>query len=252
MDAILTFHSIDDSGSPLSYRPPELEALLDDLAIEGVRVVPLAELLTAAPARSHRVVLTFDDGIRSVHRTALPILVRRRLPAMLYVVTEAVGKSDAWRSQTVGMPSFDLMSWNELREARDMGFAIGSHTATHRHLRTLGEEEWHAELAGARARLEEQLGIAVQDFAYPYGTYDDDAVARVGAVYRSAVTTDLGFTTGESLYRLPRIDTYYLRHVRARLPLFGGRTRRYLRFRSALRRLRRVAALARAGRENVW
>jgi peptidoglycan/xylan/chitin deacetylase (PgdA/CDA1 family) len=240
MDAILTLHSIDDTGSMLSYAPGELEALLDGLAMKGVRIVPLAEILAPTDAPGHRVVLTFDDGIRSVHRMALPILARRRLPATLYVVAGWVGRTNAWPSQPAGMPSFPLMSWDELREARDAGLGIGSHTASHRYLRALGEQDWQGELADARARLEDELQVAVEDFAYPYGTYDDEAVARVRAVHRSAVTTDLGFTTGAPLHRLRRIDTYYLRPARARLPLFAGRTRRYLALRAALRRARRA------------
>lgn len=242
MDAILTLHSIDDSGSVLSYSASELETLLDALADENVRVVPLREILESPPASQHRTVLTFDDGIRSVHQTALPILTRRRLPATLYVVSDWVGRTNVWCSQPPGAPTFALMNWDELRDARDAGLTIGCHTASHPRLDRLTEPAWDAELRGSRARLEDALLVPVVDFAYPYGCYQAEAVRRVRAIYASAVTTDMGFVAAAAPHCLPRIDAFYLRPPHAWRPIFSTRTRRYLALRGWLRRLRRFLA----------
>ena len=238
MDAILTLHSIDDSASVLSYRASDLEALLDLLGEEEVRVVPLREILEVPRAAAHRLALTFDDGIRSVHRHALPLLARRRLPATLYAVADRVGRTNAWPGQPPTAPAFDLMDWGELREVRDAGFTIGCHGASHRRLEGLSAMEWQAELGGARARLEDELQVAVPDFAYPYGWFDDGAARRVGEVFDTAVTTQLRFLAGDPPHRLPRLDAYYLRRPRRRAPLFGARTRRWLALRGLLRQAR--------------
>ena len=44
MRAILTYHSIDDSGSPISVSPAAFRRQLEWLVAERVRVVPLSEL----------------------------------------------------------------------------------------------------------------------------------------------------------------------------------------------------------------
>jgi peptidoglycan/xylan/chitin deacetylase (PgdA/CDA1 family) len=240
MDAIFTFHSIDDGGSVLSYSPSDLDAFLDLLASEAVPIVPLADLLRPRPAEAGpRAALTFDDGCRSARVEALPRLVRRGVPATLFAVSEWVGKTNGWSSQPAGIPSFDLMDWSELREWRDAGLQVGSHSAHHVPLVGLGDAEWAAELRGSRQRIEDELQIPVEDFAYPYGTCGDEAERRVGEVYRSAVTTDLRFADGAPRFRLPRIETYYLRGPRDHAPLFGARTRLHLGWRAALRGIRR-------------
>src|SRR5688572_13678458 len=132
MDAILAFHSIDDSGSVLSYRRDELAALLDGLREEGVALVPLGELLVPRRDGRHRVALTFDDGLRSV-LDALPLL--RGVPATIFVVAGRVGLDNRWPSQPAGIARFELLTWPQLAELRDAGFEIGGHTATHPDLR---------------------------------------------------------------------------------------------------------------------
>lgn len=236
MDAILTFHSIDDSGSPLSYPRDDLEALLDVLSEEGVRIVPLHELLDPTIEPGHRAALSFDDGIRSVHRAALPLVAGRRLPATVYVVAGWVGRTNGWPSQPRRAPCFPLMTWTELRDAVGAGFAVGSHTTSHRPLRGLREADWELELAESRARLEDALQVPVPHFAYPYGFHDDEAVRRVRSFYASGVTTDLGYLAGGDPHRLRRIDAHYLRRPRA--PLFGTRSRCHLAMRGVLRRFR--------------
>lgn len=242
MDAILTFHSIDASGSVLSYAPDELERLLEGLLEGGVRVVSLAELLGEAAADARRVALTFDDGFRTIHEAALPVLARLGLPSTLYVVSDYVGRDNCWPTQPADAPRFELLSWGELAELVAAGVEIGCHTATHPHLERMGtaaDEAWKRELEDSRAALEDRLGVAVRHFAYPYGSFDDAAVARVEPLYDTAVTADMGYLErGAARYRLPRLDSYYLRHPERHQPLFGARTRLYLGLRAGLRRLR--------------
>lgn len=238
MDAIFTFHSIDPSPLLLSYSRDDFEMFLDALAEERVRIVPLAELLEPASDGVHRAVLTFDDGLLTVRAAALPILLRRAVPATAYVVSDWVGRTNRWPSQPRAVPCLALMTWTHLRELRDAGIRIGSHSASHRPLRQLDEPSWDEELRGSRARLEDELQVAVSDFAYPYGHRDAEAVRRVRAVYATAVTSDLGFASGAAPHLLPRIDTYYLRSPRRHAPVFGPRTRAYLALRAMLRRIR--------------
>ena len=242
MDAIFTFHSIDGRGSVLSYPPDDLRRLVEGLLVDGVRLVPLAEILRAPPDAHPRAALTFDDGFRSVHAQALPILDDLGTPATVYVVSDRVGRDNRWPGQGK-VPSLPLLSWSELAELRDAGFAIGSHTANHVRLDRLPEPEWKRELEDSRAALADGLGTDVRHFAYPYGVYDRRVLRRVGELYDTAVTTDMRFLPEvREPHRLPRIDVYYLRDPARRRPVFGARTRRYLAVRAFLRELRGLFA----------
>src|SRR5262245_7903556 len=83
MRAILTFHSIDDTGSVLSYPPKTFDRLLIALQRSGIPLLDLNTLLL--PQTRSGVALTFDDEMRSVFIEALPILKRHTAPAHVFL-----------------------------------------------------------------------------------------------------------------------------------------------------------------------
>jgi peptidoglycan/xylan/chitin deacetylase (PgdA/CDA1 family) len=62
-----------------------------------------------------------------------------------------------------------FLNWDEAREMRRQGAAIGSHTHSHSLLSQLEPDRQYEELAKSRAILKEQLGFAVDTMAYPVG-----------------------------------------------------------------------------------
>ncbi len=241
MDAILAFHSIDDSGSVLSYRQDELARLIGGLRAEGVRFARLGELLAPADDSLPRVAITFDDGMRSVRKAALPVLWKSRVPFTVFVVSQWVGRDNRWPTQPAGIPRFELMDWSELEELCAAGGEIGDHTANHVHLRGLALEELERELDDSRRALEDRLNVEVRHLAFPYGSHDAGAVAHVREGYDAAVTTRLAFLpepAARDLHLLPRLDAYYLRDPSRCLPLFGTRSRARLALRALLRRVK--------------
>ena len=91
---ILCYHAIDpDWRSPLSVSPEQFEAHCAWLARHR-RVVGAAEAAVRVALSGRlprgRVAITFDDGFRSVHRYAFPILVRHRLPATVFLVAQRI------------------------------------------------------------------------------------------------------------------------------------------------------------------
>jgi peptidoglycan/xylan/chitin deacetylase (PgdA/CDA1 family) len=62
------------------------------------------------------------------------------------------------------------LTWGEAREmAVDPLVTIGAHTMTHRHLSRLLPDVALREIRVGRARLQAELGVAVDHFAYPFG-----------------------------------------------------------------------------------
>ncbi|MBM4015713.1 MAG: polysaccharide deacetylase family protein [Planctomycetes bacterium] len=250
MDALLAFHGIDDSGSVLSYPPDQFDRLLDLLQEAGVSFVSLDQLLAppvagaAAAAARHRVALTFDDGLRSVHAAALPRLARRRLPFTVYVVADWIGRDNRWPGQPAAITRFELMGETELRELQAAGATLGGHTANHVDCRGLAPDVAQRELQESRTRLEQRFGAPFRHFAWPYGRFDAAARARVVATWESAATTLLDYLPADvpaARHDLPRLDSWYLRDPARRLPLFAPRTRAWIAWRRWLRRVRGAA-----------
>jgi peptidoglycan/xylan/chitin deacetylase (PgdA/CDA1 family) len=106
---------------------------------------------------------------------------------------------------------YEPMSWDEVREASEAGIEFGAHTRSHPILAMLaGERELAAEIAGAKRRIEAQLGRSVDHFCYPNGSLNDFTAEAVQVVrdagFRTATTTVPGLVVpGDDGLRLRRI-----------------------------------------------
>lgn len=102
------------------------------------------------------------------------------------------------------------ISWDMLRQiAGDPLVEIGAHTVNHARVSRLSAEAALAELTRSRHRLNAQLGIEVQHFAFPYGRAADcgrrDFALARQAGFASAATTRKGLVShGQDPFSLPR------------------------------------------------
>ena len=211
MRAILTYHSIDPSGSPISIDVAAFQRHVDFLASSKVKVVPLAEIISNS--QDDAVAITFDDGFTNFSAQAWPRLLAHGLPATLFVVTGQVGKDNAWGGKRDSrVPHLRLMDWDQLGLLAEQGLELGAHSRTHPHLPTLSDAQQLDEIEGCADDLFKNGGARPTSFCYPYGSLDQRAIVNVATRYRRACTTELAALSGkESPHRLPRLDAYYFR-----------------------------------------
>jgi len=211
---ILMYHIVAEPQSAQEARycctPPRFEAQMRYLRESGTRLLTLDEIALALDGRAQwpetGVAVTFDDGFADTFSNALPVLTRYRIPATMFAVSDLVGTSNEWM-QARGFPKRRLMSGSELKEMSTAGIAIGSHTRTHPRLPDLDAEGKRREVCDSKTRLEDMIGCSVTAFAYPYGSFDEDARQAVEeAGYRLACSTRSGFNG-------PDIDRYTLRRI---------------------------------------
>lgn len=238
---ILTYHSLDTTGSVISIPPGVFREQMAWLAESGIPVVSLDRVREVRSS----VALTFDDGFRNFFDDAMPVLERHRFPATVFAVSHFCGGRNDWPSQPrhTGIPILELLRWQELEQVARAGIGIGCHTATHPRLGSLSDEQLEQELSVSRATIEQRTGAAIDTFAYPYGDTDPRVCQAVSRHFRVACGTRLRFVSPNSeLWDLPRIDTYYLR---SRV-WFRGLTKSYgpayLMLRHLLRSVRRQLA----------
>ncbi len=213
---ILTYHSLDESGSVISVAPTVFAEHMRSLSERGFTAVRLDALLDAWDGRGtlpeRPVVVTFDDGFANVLEFGAPVLERYGFSATVFLVTDWCGKSSDWPGQGDGIPRLPLLNWDEVQQLVELGWEIAAHTANHVHLPQLAPELAQEELIRSKEALQERLGAPVSSFAYPYGDLDPGVVELAREQFRGAVSVRLATARrSDDRLQLPRLDVYYLR-----------------------------------------
>lgn len=213
MRAILTWHSIDDSGSPISIDAAAFRRQVEWLASGRVRVLPLEALRGGDPGEDDAVALTFDDGFRNFATEAAPRLLERGWPVTLFVVSDHAGRTNAWGGRAdPAVPELPLLDWGELGRLAESGVTIGSHTRSHPRLPRLDGPALRDELAASAETIERELGRRPVWLAYPYGEESPAVRDAARECYAGAVTTEYRpLRPAEEPHRLPRLDAWYFR-----------------------------------------
>jgi peptidoglycan/xylan/chitin deacetylase (PgdA/CDA1 family) len=170
--------------------------------LEGERELPAGSFL-----------LTFDDGFLGVLEHGAPVLRELGWPATMFLVSQLIGKRDEWCQSDPQNPTgatYPLMDLAQLRQLREGGFELHSHTRRHPDLTTLDDNTLAEELAGSKQELEALLEQPIDYLAYPYGRHDERVMeAARQAGYRAAFSTRSGFNRRDvNRFQIRRLDIY--------------------------------------------
>jgi peptidoglycan/xylan/chitin deacetylase (PgdA/CDA1 family) len=184
------------------------EAQLRTLQARGHQVVPLRDLVaslgdagTALPDRA--VVLTVDDGHRTVYTELFPLIRRHRIPVTLFIYPSAISNASY------------ALTWEQLAEMKESGLVdVQSHTFWHpnfnierRRLAAPAYERFvQDQFTKSKAILEKRLGGKVDLLAWPFGIYDAELMKWAAAAgYVAAFSIERRpVTRTENLMALPR------------------------------------------------
>lgn len=216
MRAILTYHSIDESGSPISVSPEAFRAHHRWLTGGSIQVRSLTDLAKRPDDGQHAVAITFDDGAANI-REPIEHLLDAGITPTVFVVTEHVGRTNAWGGRDhPGIPRLPLLTWDELGDLARRGLAIEAHSRTHPSLVALSPTQLDEELGGCSDDLRKHLGIRATAVAYPYGDLNSTVVTSAAKWFSHGVTTEMApLSPSSQPMLLPRLDMYYYRADRA-------------------------------------
>jgi peptidoglycan/xylan/chitin deacetylase (PgdA/CDA1 family) len=229
----LCYHGIrestDDDGIPFANLHVAADTFAEHIRMIAETCHPI-DLHTFCEAQLHGhplptrpVLVTFDDGYRSVFDRARPILLQHHVPATIFICSEPVRRQrlfwfdavarargaaavadlralgdQAWRRAAAeddapasAAPALAPMTEDQVRQLAGAGFTIGVHTASHVPLANALAAVQRDEMASCRSALESWSGQRVDAVAYPFGAPRHDYTAETIAIAR-----DLGFTAG--------------------------------------------------------
>jgi len=141
---------------------------------------------------THYIAVTFDDGFKNFIDNALPIMLTRQIPAMIFVPTGYIGRYPEW----IENPDHEntqevLMTDDELKNLPQDMVRIGSHCVSHPRLTLLTKKQIIYELSESKKQLELLLEKNVTTLAYPYDDYNDQIIELAQEAGYSRVFKDV-------------------------------------------------------------
>ena len=111
------------------------------------------------PKAEKKILITIDDAFESFYTNAWPYLKENKIPFILFVSTEPVGKNG-------------YMTWSQINEIAESNFAqIGHHSHTHEYLIDMSHEEFIQDIEKANKIFLDKIGYVPKLFSYPFGEY---------------------------------------------------------------------------------
>ena len=192
----------------MTVTTPVFETQLRHLRETGYTVIPLRHWVDylrgqAPPPPFRSVVITVDDGHRSVHTELFPLVRQYQVPVTLFIYPSAISNAPY------------ALTWEQLAEMKDSGlFEIQSHTYWHPNFKTdkkrLAPVEYERfvemQLTRSKQKLEHRLGVQIDALAWPFGIYDEELMQTAEHLgYRAAFTLDRRHARpSDKLMALPR------------------------------------------------
>ena len=155
------FHNITKSKKDFdeeeySITIDKFEWLIRESQKKGYKFIPTDQVINNSDEKN--IYITFDDGYEGVYELAYPVLKKYKIPFTIFVTNNYLNE--------VG-----YLNTNQLRiMVKDELCSVGGHTLNHSLLRVMNERMIRREITQGKELLENELGIKINKFAYPFGS----------------------------------------------------------------------------------
>ncbi len=145
------------------------------------------------PKEEKKILITIDDGFKSFYTEAWPYLKKNKIPFILFISTEPIGKNG-------------YMNWNEIKEIENSEFGyIGHHSHTHEYLIDFKYSDFVNDIETASKIFKENLGYIPEIFSYPFGEYSKEMKDFIAKNFKIAFGQHSGvIDVNKDRYELPR------------------------------------------------
>jgi peptidoglycan/xylan/chitin deacetylase (PgdA/CDA1 family) len=182
------YHHVNSDDLPLSNSDVMMGAHLELISERYTTIFP-GELIG-----SRTICLTFDDAYYDFYYYVFPLLKKYNLKALLAVPAAFIlDETDIEPRKRLSLKHQDIYenyqtfapfcTYAELREMVQSGHVeIASHSMNHVNLTQEGVD-LEKEIFGSKVMLEDKLGCRIDSFVFPFGKYNDAAIALAQEYY---------------------------------------------------------------------
>lgn len=194
---VLYYHEVVPAGQGHSYQKIEVEEFEQQLSYlkeHGYTAISYADVYSGKMNLQKPVIITFDDGFRTVFQYAYPLLKKYDMKATLFLSPKYIDEKNEY-----------YLSWDMVRELNNQGVAeLASHTYSHIDVRAVDREMLLADIKMADASIARETGIQSRVICFPYGVFNCRVLRTLKAYgeYRYYVTSFFGRTNFSSRKKL--------------------------------------------------
>jgi peptidoglycan/xylan/chitin deacetylase (PgdA/CDA1 family) len=183
----------------LYHHPPaNIEQQFAYLIDHGYESVSLQQVADAQNGKiglpPKPIVITFDDGFAD-QMPMLDLLRKYNLKAVFYIINGGQGSNfhiGANKKEHDPEGGDAYLSWEQIQTLDQSGVVeIAAHTMNHLDLAKNSPDVQRYEIIEGKHYLEAKLGHIVTDFCYPYGAFNQSAIALVKEAGFTTATTTL-------------------------------------------------------------
>ena len=140
-----------------------------------------------------QILLTIDDAFSSFYENAWPILKKEKIPFILFVSTQPVGK-------------YGYMSWEQIKEVEKEDFAfIGNHSHSHEYLVEYSFNEFKKDIDTSIRIFNNNIGYNPIFFSYPFGEFSLEQKKYISSKFKYGFGQNSGvIDLNKDKYELPR------------------------------------------------
>jgi peptidoglycan/xylan/chitin deacetylase (PgdA/CDA1 family) len=179
---VLYYHSVPSEHRRVFAKQVEIIVRLTKPVSADARLTPL-------PGVRHCAV-TFDDAFEDVIENAVPELVKRKVPAVIFVTTDVLGEFANWWPESAPERKRRIAMAKQLQELPVEWITVGAHTKTHPRLSRLSEADAKSEILDPRGSLADLLGYSPESFSFPYGDFNEELIGWCqDSAYKRIFTT---------------------------------------------------------------
>ncbi len=162
---VLYYHEVVPAGMGYTYQKIEIEAFVKQLCFlkeNGYTCVSFAEAEKGGITVKKPVIITFDDGFRTVYQYARPLLKKYGMKATMFLAPKYIDENNGY-----------YMTWDMVREMLAEGIMEpGAHTYSHIDIRAVDRQTLLQELRSTDEAIVKALGVQPRAMCFPYGAFD--------------------------------------------------------------------------------
>ena len=145
------------------------------------------------PKTEKKFLLTIDDAFTSFYENAWPYLKKERVPFILFVSTQSIGK-------------YGYMNWDQIKEIEKEEFVfLGNHSHSHEYLINYNFKDFKNDIDISLNNFNKNIGYNPKFFSYPFGEYSLEQKNYISIKFKFAFGQHSGvIDLNKDKYELPR------------------------------------------------